>query len=265
MNIEEQLTRELGRTAARTHVTTDASALARMGRREQRLRRTVATVGGGALALALVGGVALGTQLGDPSSNRPPVANGSTSPSASATPTQTTPPQTIEEMPLGPGSLVPWWGDGVLHVGDQEIETDLRYPVHAGSTILVGNAGQNRSVWRLVEDGELGRTVVDEPAWVRPQLSPGGTLMLTAGPMDAEGRVSYTVTDVATGEVVDTLDLQGPTECCVGIELVMFDDDGRVGYRLDGKAWVWTPGGESVRITGVDAQRIEVLSGTDQG
>jgi hypothetical protein len=89
--------------------------------------------------------------------------------------------------------------------------------------------------------------------------------MLTAGPMDAEGRVSYTVTDVATGEVVDTLDLQGPTECCVGIELVMFDDDGRVGYRLDGKAWVWTPGGESVRITGVDAQRIEVLSGTDQG
>lgn len=216
----------------------------------------------------MIGGVALGSSLGDRDAS-PDVLT--TSPSASAStsqvPTPTASPSTMADLPLGPGSLVPWWGDGVLHVGDEEIETDLRFPIQAGSTILVGNSAERRSVWRLVEDGALGRTVVDEPRWVRPQLSPDGRLLLVTTPADDQGLTTYAVTEVATGVLWGSVDLQdlAPGECCVGVELLMFDNDGRLAYRLGEDAYVWAPGGKPVPITGVEAQRIEPLSSTDQG
>ena len=68
----------------------------------------------------------------------------------------------IDSLPTGAPPVLPYWHDGVLHVGGAEIEApyaDVEIET-AGSTIMVGGyeeSGQRRppSEWSVLRDGQL--------------------------------------------------------------------------------------------------------------
>jgi hypothetical protein len=158
-------------------------------------------------------------------------------------------------------TTVPWWKDGVLHVGGATIRTELRQIRYAGGTTVVGVSDVDGSHWSLVRDGQLvplvrSSTVLDpvltvdggRVVWVREnrsrELRPYHSLVHFE-------TVSY---DVAADRRVGTWRSVARVTCCDAVGYL------RVVRALPGGSVVvgrvgftqlrWVPGSEPVRIPG---------------
>jgi hypothetical protein len=129
--------------------------------------------------------------------------------------------------------VLPWLGDGALHLGDTTLPTPADQVVHAVGTTLVGLAGQSRSRWWLLDRDRL-LSVLDEPAYVVPVLSAdGGTAAWVAGR-------EATVYDVPTRTVLGRTRLTSPAT------VVAVANDGRVGLTQGSRSGLlsWRAGDE---------------------
>ena len=142
----------------------------------------------------------------------------------------------ISDLPAGAPPLTPWWHDGVLHVGEVEIETP--FPVStefievAGGSILIGDPAwddeSKEARWAIVRGG-------------RPVLLP--TTGKSNVSLSVDGRIAYWV---------ETADSFGPEteprrvvtwDVLTSQKLATRELDGTVlGVDSDGIAYVRDPG-----------------------
>ena len=244
MSIEEQLRADLARAADRApHPEVHVVGLERRGQQERLRRRTAWVVAGTAAAvLALVGAVSL------------PRLTGAAPQPAAPTPSRPAHPGTLDDLPVGDPSGVPWWQHGTLHVGGREVGTPYRELVSANGTTVVGRSSVEAGArWFLLRQGQLVPLVSSTEPLV-PVVAADGATVVWSEPTDRTQRhlVAY---DVASGSEVGAEDVTVHPVCCdQGGELQVLgvDTDGRVVYDVLGAgAQVWTPGGEDRPLTGL--------------
>lgn len=250
MSIEEQLRSDLARAADRApRRDVQIATLELLGRREQVRRHSIR--GAAVAAAAVVALVAVATV---------PRLTGAAPEPAAPTPRQPERPASLEDLPAGAASGVPWWRAGVLHVDGREIATPYRALVSSGGTTVVGASSPDRGARWFVVAGDRLVPLVDSDRPVQPVVSADGGSVVWAMATGATGRrlVAY---DVASGAVRGAEDVTVHPVCCdQGGELVVLgvDTDGRVAYEILGEgAHVWTPGGDDLPVTGLRGRQLE--------
>lgn len=186
------------------------------------------------------------------------VSGGAAAPTTS--PTAPAQPLALADLPVGEAAEVPWWQHGVLHVGAATIETTYRDLVFGAGTTLVGRGDFERgSRWFLVDGTDLV-PLMTSPGLVRPVISADGASLAWSDPVDATTRhlVAY---DVGTHRELGAHDVDVHPVCCDGGGELMVHGiglDGRVVYSALGAAThLWTPGGTTVELTGVDPNLLD--------
>lgn len=186
------------------------------------------------------------------------VSGGDAAPTTS--PTTPSPPEVLADLTVGAAAEVPWWQHGVLHVGEVSIRTTYRDLVFGAGTTLVGRGDFERgSRWFLVDGADLV-PLLTSPGLVRPVVSAGGATLAWSDPVDATTRhlVAY---DAGTQRELGARDVDVHPVCCdAGGELMVngVGLDGRVVYSVLGAAThLWTPGGTTVELTGVDPSLLD--------
>lgn len=255
MGIEDELSRELRVVAHDVELDrVPAAGLARLGEQEKRRRRTLAVTGSvAALCGVLVAGFALSWVVGSDSAVPDPVV----------TPSET-PTEGLDELPAGPGTDVPWISDGVLHLGREQISTDLDVVKHAGGTTLVGTEPSAlqpaRTRWALVSAGELVE-LVSTRSRLDIAISADGDTVVWAedGPTPrgqgfAEVRSTVTLYDVGSRQSLGSI-TSPDYRCCGGDAQFLLngvDNQGRAFFTVAGdEKYVWAPGDQEVTtITG---------------
>lgn len=128
----------------------------------------------------------------------------------------------IDGLPAGPPPSTPWWHDGVLHIGDVEVETPMKVTAElievAGGTVLIGDPTwddrSDHAEWAVVRGDRLQRLPTGDSD---PALSVDGRIAFwSTDPQSITGQV--VTWDVETDRELATRDLQG--------ELVGIDADG---------------------------------------
>lgn len=252
MGIEDELTRELRGLADGVELDrVPAAGLARLGEQERRRRRRLAATGSVvAVCVAVVAGYSVSSVPGGDSVDSGPVV----------TPDSPAP----TELPEGAATTVPWIKDGVLHVGDEEIETDLDTVRHAGDTTVVGTSpfapeSADRR-WALVAGNELVE-LITTPDFVDLEISANGdtvawaeTSIPEAGGDIGETTATVTVYDVESQREVGSVE-SPPYLCCGGDAQFVFnglDNQGRVFITVgEFERYVWMPGEDSfTEVTG---------------
>jgi hypothetical protein len=225
--IEDRLSAELTLVADELpppHVS--AAGLERAGRKERTRRRTaVAAIGSAAAVVVAVVGVAI--VLPDQGQDGRPA------------------PRPDEPTP---GTSVPYWQDGVLHVGETEIETTYRDLEFANGTTLVGRVA--RGEWFHVVGGELVPLPMGDPG-LDPKLSADGDTAAWVTAVDETTR-RVVAWDLTTDTAIDEVETPVAVECCdVGGDVVLHgvDAEGRAFWSSD-RTFVWKPGSEPVVVTG---------------
>ncbi|WP_426245052.1 hypothetical protein [Nocardioides sp. LHG3406-4] len=195
-----------------------------------RIKRRTAALG--AAVTALVALVAASVVIGD--------APGRPSPPAAASAA----PASLDDLPMGPETRVPWWQDGRLHVGQTTIETRLELVHHANGTTVVGRSHVTRgSAWFLVRGSSLERLVTSRGP-VSPEVSADGRTVVWVEAI-AEDRRRITAYDVASGAETGSIEVPVETFCCTGdgeLYLRGVTTDGRVVWSVDRTSFVWRPG-----------------------
>jgi hypothetical protein len=249
MNFEDELGRELRSVAGGTRLDeVPIHDLERLGNRERsRRHRMVGGITAGIAAAAVVAAVAVPALIGGDR------ANGPAGPT-STSPTATTAPTSLADLPLGPGSRVPWWQAGVLHIGDTTIQTADRVLVYAGGTTVVGRSSVETGADWFVVDGDQLTPLVSSVNPFEPVISADGKVIAWSEPVGDRLRrvVAY---DVASHAVLGSTDVSVQPVCCdAGGELFIhgIDLSGRVFFSKLGEGTeMWTPGGETVEVTGL--------------
>lgn len=255
MSIEEHLRTQLAEVAdglARP----DASVpgLERAGRHERTRRRTTLVgVGAAAAVLVVIAGVSIPKLAGD----AVPQPTTPTAPTSPATPQQ---PGSLDDLPVGDASKVPWWQGGVLHAGDTAVDTPLREIRYAGGTTIVGRPDfEAGSEWFLLAGDRL-TPLVSSGGLLEPVISADGRTIAWSDPVADTTRrlVAY---DVASRSEVGSMDVTvHPTCCDAGGEIFIngIDLDGRVVYSALGEpARIWTPGGADIEVSGVEGSLLD--------
>ena len=166
-------------------------------------------------------------------------------PTRLAVATPSTPPASLDDLPVGLATSVPWWQHGMLHVGEAHIRTQLRIVLFANGTTVVGRAHVERgSAWFVVRGSSL-EPLVTSPGLVTPEVSDDGRTIVWADPV-AEDRRRISAYDVTSGTVIGSIEAPVQVTCCdQGGELVMngVTTDGRVVWSTPWSAvFVWRPG-----------------------
>jgi hypothetical protein len=258
MSIEDRLESELGTIADQlSPPIVSTSGLERAGRREQARRRTTAVVVGAAASLLLVVAVAAVPRMQQDSDPAPPVA------------THTHPTKaerlTLPGLPEGPATDVPWWQDGVLHVGGTTIPTSFRSIVYRGGTTVVGRSSTAGAEWYLIV-GDTLEPLISSAYPSVPVVSADGARIAW---VEETGRrqldrtntdVDYRVVayDAATRQAVGSLERTERVQCCDAggvLTVAGIDLDGRV-VLIGGESLAWTPGHDPVRLRGPGADGI---------
>jgi hypothetical protein len=226
MSIEDLLSAELSTLAdglPPPHVA--AAGLERAGRKERTRRRTAIAVVGSAAAVVLAVGLAI-----------------------------VLPGQGKEELPAPrpfdpvPGTSIPYWQEGVLHVGETEIQTTYRDLKFANGTTVVGRVA--RGEWFHVVGSELVRLPTGG-AGLDPKLSADGDTAAWVTVIDETTR-RVVAWDLTTDTEIAEVEVPVQVECCdQGGELILHgvDSEGRVFWSTD-RTLMWTPGSEPVEVTG---------------
>ncbi len=154
------------------------------------------------------------------------------------------PPASLDDLPLGPATRVPWWQDGTLHVGDATIETPLDLLLYGNGTTVVGRAHFDRgSEWFVVRDSTL-EPLVASPGLVTTEVSADGGTIIWSDAV-AEDRRRITAYDVASEAVTGSIEIPVETFCCTGngeVYLGGVTTDGRVVWSVDRTSFGWRPG-----------------------
>jgi hypothetical protein len=219
----------VARSAEEAAVVPDFAGVVRRGR-ARRARRQAAALGAAALAVA---GIVASVQRLGPGGEAPAPA----------------------PAPHRPGALqVPYWSAGVLHDGDQRIETEHRALRFAGGTTVVGTSGAiGRSQWFLATGGALV-PVIDTPYPTTATVSPDGAVIALVEHV-ADDRRRLVLWDVAQLGAVAMTEVPVRVECCDQsgeLAVLGIDLDHRVLY-VDRQAMLWTPGRAPVEVTGAES------------
>lgn len=169
-------------------------------------------------------------------------------------------PASFVELPLGDATTMPWWQDGVLHLGTREIPSRWSRIAYRGGTTVVGTPREDHSEWYVVNGDSLLRLptgdTVDEPyisgngrwiAWLDEEAT---------GVSEYVDDVSYRIVlyDVDARAVSGTFEDRRTVEWEDGIGAIWMrgvDLDGRVFFSIgDHEPQVWRPGSDPVPITG---------------
>ncbi|MFY9915938.1 MAG: hypothetical protein WAK18_14805 [Nocardioidaceae bacterium] len=260
MNVEKRLAEELERMASGLPAPeTSLSGLTRAGRSERRRRSSLAVVGGAAITAAAVfatawwGGLSHQTPQPADHGSRPPVSTTATS---------------LDDLPLGDATVVPWWQDGKLHVDGTVIATPLRQIAFRGGTTVVGRSGSEDASWFLVRDGNL-HPLVSSSTPPAPVVSADGAIMAWVEEEHSTklsrltSRVDYRIVayDVGSERVTGTLARTETVQCCDAggvLTVVGVDLDGRVLVNSLGvETFIWTPGGAVSPISAAIAPAVQ--------
>ncbi|MCW2764124.1 MAG: hypothetical protein JWO11_83 [Nocardioides sp.] len=261
MSIEEELRIEL-ETVARalpSQPVVSVPGLERAGRRERtRVRATLVSVAAAAaVVVAVTGASVLGRGSGPDPAPPGPAPSGP----------QHGEPATLEDLPVGPSTGVPWRQGGVWHVDGTEIATPLKTVVFRGGTTLVGRSAADGASWSLVRDGQLV-PLVESPWPLVPKVSPDGSRIAW---VQEEGshqlgtyrsRVHYRVVafDVAGQREVGALDRTQLVECCDAggsLTLLGLNANGRVLFgSMGGDPVLWEPGDGETVLRGREADLL---------
>lgn len=225
-DFEERLRRELtGVEDATPAPAIDVPAVALLGRRERTRRWGVAS---GAVAVLVVAAVGVSTALVSGSPDAAPRPGPAEEPSASS-PSPPSPSSSSGALPVGGGTQVPWWSDGVLHVGTATypVPGKPRIEYRSGTTVL-----------STFHDGEYTYEVVRGDGPLRPLpvvrrdpaslvISPDGnhlawieTVARSTAPEDAylvpsaHEQLLVVDYDLDADRVVATLDQTADVVCC---------------------------------------------------
>ena len=184
----------------------------------------------------------------DPGATPDASPRGATSPTPSATPT----PQALADLAEGPATTVPFWDDGVLHVGERTVDLPEMQLAWSGGTTLVGLAQARGSVWSLV-DGDGTVPVAESDGLLEPVLSADGSKVAWSSHLDENTR-ELGVWDVATRTLIATRTLDVQVVCCDGggdIYVLGVMDDGRVFFHDTRSTYAWRPGAAPVKVMGL--------------
>ena len=148
---------------------------------------------------------------------------------------------------------MPYWSNGVLHVGETEIRTGLRDIQYRGGTTIVGGGSFDTGMeWYLVDGSDLV-PMVQSPGAVQPVVSADGSLIAWSEAVSQNLR-HLVVWDVATRSEVASLDQPVDVQCCdQGGELRIYgvDLDGRVYFGTGSDVRVWSADSTPSVVTGV--------------
>jgi hypothetical protein len=186
-------------------------------------------------------------------------------PSAGTTlPSPTSVTSTPSERPVGPGTSLPWWSAGYLHVDGGLFPTTMRRIVTSGGTTIVGRQTREGSSWEIVRGGRL--VELSRPgSGAEPVLSANGRYAAWTTSVDThrynlyEADTTFTVTayDVGSGTVTGATVIESRTSCCDGggsVYAAGIDNDGTVvliRYDVPGRVVAWLPGRDPVDVRGI--------------
>jgi hypothetical protein len=189
---------------------------------------------------------------------------------AQAEPTHDVPytplPATFDELPQGEATTLPWWQDGVLHVGETAIETRLSRINHRNGTTVVGRGTGypgSRTAWYLVVGDRL-KPLVTTGTVGMPRISANGRwiawlketyLSDPYGELGAtDTRHDLVVYDAREREVRGTWTNRRTVydDGVNGMGLWGLDNRGRAAFGLDEVDFLWKPGRRPVTIKGRD-------------
>jgi len=172
-------------------------------------------------------------------------------------------PATVEELPQGGPTTLPWWQDGVLHVDGRTIETKLSRIAHRAGTTVVGKGSgypASKTDWYLVVRKKLKPLVTTGTVGL-PTISANGRWIAWlketyfGDPYEDYGvdtRHELVVYDVRKREVRDsyvnrrTVYDDGDN----GMGMWGLDNRGRVALGIAGQDYIWRPGHRLVTLKG---------------
>lgn len=163
--------------------------------------------------------------------------------------TVATAPAGVADLPEGEASEVPWYDQGLLHVGEASIRTkrmELRY---ANGTTLAGRDRVGGSEWFLVQPTPRGarlRRLVQAKDPIMVTLSSDGSTVVWAEMLGEEMR-RVTAYDVDSRRRLGSIRVPVETFCCTGngdVYVTSILKDGRVVWHTSDRrpAVVWRPG-----------------------
>lgn len=174
-------------------------------------------------------------------------------------------PETFEELPEGAPTTLPWWQDGVLHVGGKTIETPYRRINHRNGTTVVGKGSgypASKTEWYLVVGTRLKPLVTTGTASL-PKVSANGRWIAWlketyfSDPYDDEEtgvdtRHDLVVYDVARREVAGTYTNRRIvySDGINGMGYWALNNRGRVAFGVGGKDFIWKAGRRPVAMKG---------------